>query len=425
MSKLSIVLLLVILPVLNFAQNVNGRITSSLYSFERQNSLSESETYLRAFQTLNLNLNEGQFSLRTRVNVEANITNKLVNDPRVRFYNLFFEARNIADVATLKLGRQPLITSIAGGVYDGASLKLKHNGYALTGFFGGNVPAYQKLEITDDWENDYVLGGKLVVTSLENFKFKAMYIDKNFKQTSYMATRLDASLNPIDTLIERNSLQYRYLSGEAGYSNSEYFDATVKYDYDVNLKATSKVQFFGRLNYLDDIGFTVFYNYREPRVRYNSIFSVFDYGNTQEIEFGTDYKITSMFTVVGKFANVSFKGDDSQRLTVGVNSNYGTVSYRKTFGYAGELDAVSIHTAKSFLKGLITPSIGLAYTNYKLSEDAEKNSIVTLLAGVNYRPIRLLSLDVQGQYLQNKIYKNDLRLFVKLNFWFNTNLDMI
>ena len=425
MSKLSIFLLIVILPVLNFAQNVNGRISSSLYSFERQNSLNESEKYLRAFQTLRLNLSQGKFSIKTRVNVEANITNKLVNDPRVRFYNLFVEARNIADVATIKLGRQPLINSIAGGVYDGASLKLKHNGYSLSGFFGGNVPAYQKLEITDDWENDYVLGGKLVVTALEDFKFKAMYIDKNFKQTSYLASRLDASLNPIDTLIERNSLQYRYLSGEAAYSNADYFDATVKYDYDVNLNTTSKVQFFGRLNYIEDIGFTVFYNYREPRVRYNSIFSVFDYGNTQEIEFGADYKITPMFTVVGKFANVAFKGDNSQRMTIGVNSNYGTIRYRKNFGYAGELDAVSVHTAKSFLKGLITPSIGLAYTNYKLSEDAEKNSIVTLLAGVNYRPIRLLSLDVQGQYLQNKIYKNDLRLFVKLNFWFNTNLDMI
>jgi len=32
----------------------------------------------------------------------------------------------------------------------------------------------------------------------------------------------------------------------------------------------------------------------------------------------------------------------------------------------------------------------------------------------------MLSFDIQGQYLNNKIYKDDWRLFFKLNFWFNT-----
>jgi hypothetical protein len=85
------------------------------------------------------------------------------------------------------------------------------------------------------------------------------------------------------------------------------------------------------------------------------------------------------------------------------------------------MDAVSLYSAYTFLEGFLTPSLGLSFTNYKLSDNAETDNLTTLLAGVNIRPYRTLSLDLQGQYLNNKIYKDDFRLFAKLNYWFNTN----
>ena len=132
-----------------------------------------------------------------------------------------------------------------------------------------------------------------------------------------------------------------------------------------------------------------------------------------------------MITVLGKFGNVTYEDENSQRLTVGVNSNYGSVSYRKTFGYAGELDAISIYAAHSFFEGLVTPSLGFSHTSYKLSEEAEKNNLTSVLGGINVRPWTLLSFDLQGQFFNNKIYKNDYRLLFKINYWFNTNLDII
>jgi hypothetical protein len=84
------------------------------------------------------------------------------------------------------------------------------------------------------------------------------------------------------------------------------------------------------------------------------------------------------------------------------------------------MDAVSIYVAQSVLQGFLTPSFGFSFTRYRLSKEDPHNELISLLAGLNYRPIRVLSFDVQGQYLNNKIYKNDWRLFFKLNFWFNT-----
>jgi hypothetical protein len=382
------------------AQNINGRFSASFYSFERFDTSNNSKVYVRNFESLQLNINQDKYSLRTRINFESNLSNTLDNDPRFRFYNLFFEARNLFDIATIKIGRQSLFNSVAGGIYDGVNL-------------------------TDNFSNNYVFGGKLIITALNNFRFTASYIDKNFKPESYFATRLDSDLNTIRVLIERNSNQYKFLSAEASYIKQSTFSIKTKFDYDLNFKKASKLEALGRYEQIENLGISFYYNYREPRVSYNSIFSVFNYGNTQEVEGGLDYKITSLITIYGKYGNVTYEDDDTQRITVGVNTNYGTISYRKSLGYAGELDAVSLYTARSFMEGFITPSVGFTYTNYKLSENAQKNNLLALLAGLNVRPWIMWSFDLQGQFLNNKIYRNDFRVLFKINHWFNTNLDIL
>ena len=405
-----------------YAQNINGRFSSSLYSFERYDTSNVSETHLRTYQMLNLNMNYENFSIRSYLNLEHDFAKEMVDDPRLRFYNLYFEARKILDIGTLKLGRQPLFNSVAGGIFDGASLVLRKWDVQLSGFYGGNVPAYQELKLTEDWEDNYILGGKLSTSALENFRFAIGYINKNFKPKDYFALRLDPNLNPITVLIENKSNQYEFLSGEASFFMKGLVSVDTRYDYDLNFNQTSKVEVDARYEQVENLGINVYYNFREPRIRYNSIFTVFDYGNTQEIELGSDYRIDKNFTVIGKFGYVTYKDDNSSRLALGLATTYGTLNYRKTFGYAGEMDAVSIFSAYSFLDGLITPSLGLSYTNYKLVKGGEANDLMSLLAGVNYRPLRVLSFDLQAQYMNNKIYKNDLRFLFKLNHWFNLNL---
>ena len=43
-----------------------------------------------------------------------------------------------------------------------------------------NVPLNEKFEITDDWENNYVMSGKLDITAIDNFRIGLSYVDKNF-----------------------------------------------------------------------------------------------------------------------------------------------------------------------------------------------------------------------------------------------------
>ena len=425
MRILKIILFVSILPLMVSAQNINGRISASLYSFERATSATTSQSFVRNYESLYLNVNQNKFALRTRLGFESNISDALDNDPRLRVYNLYLEARDLLDVATVKLGRQPFYNTVAGGVYDGINLKLHHAGYSLSGFYGGNVPAYQKFEFTDDWQNDYVIGAQFSANPIENLNLKVNYVDKNFKAYEYTATRLDANLNPIQVLIQQESNQYKFVGGEVSYRMDNIFNVYTRYEHDLNFKEMSKFEILGRYEQIENVGVSLYYNYREPRIRYNSIFSVFNYGNTQEVEAGVDYRFDNTTTVFGKFANVQYEDESSQRATIGFNFNFGSVSYRKTFGYAGELDAVSLYLAKSFDKGFITPSIGLTNTNYKLSADSERNSLMAVLAGVNLRPWNNFSFDLQGQYMNNKIYKNDMRLLFKINHWFNASLNLL
>lgn len=421
MKKHIFCLFIFFLPLINSAQNLNGRFTSSFYSFERFDNSTTSENFIRTFNSLNLNLNYGNFSLRTRTGMEANIGNALDQDVRFRFYNLYIEARELLGAVTLKLGRQPLFTPVAGGLFDGLNMKVKYGAFALSGYYGGNVPAYQKLELTKDFANNYVLGGRLEVMPFDNMNIGVSYIDKNFKAEDYYALRLNSDLDPIKVLIQSKSNQYKYVSADLSYSLNELFDFSTRYEYDLNFNTTSKIEFDGRVSITENLGVNAYYNYREPKIRYNSIFSVFNFGNSQEIEGGIDYRFVKVATFFARFGNVLFENENSSRVTIGASSEYGSLSYRKNFGDAGEMDAISIFTARSFFDGLITPSIGVSLTSYKLSKDAESNSITSLLAGINIRPWRTWSFDLQGQYFDNKIYKNDMRLLLKVNHLFNTN----
>jgi len=399
---------------------MSGRFSSSVYTFERIDTAGSSKTHARTYQMLNINIGKDNLWLRTYLNLEGDIAEKLSYDPRLRFYNFYIDIRDIWDVVSLKLGRQPLFNSIAGGLFDGGTLGLGYSGIRLTVYYGGNVPPYQKFELIENWNENYILGGEISVLALQDWRFALKYVDKNFAATPYTAQRLDPDLNPIQKEIENNSNQYKFFSGEISYDLKDVFYINSRYDYDLNFEATSRFELSGRYEEVDNLGLTFYYNYRQPKIRYNSIFSVFDYGNTWEIEGGADYLIADKYTLIGKFANVTYKEETSQRLTLGISLPWGSITGRKTFGYAGEMDAVSVYAARSFLKGLITPSAGFSFTSYKLAKDDPRNELISLLAGLNYRPISVISFDAQGQFINNKIYKNDWRLLFKFNYWFNT-----
>lgn len=378
--------------------------------------------YVRGYQALNLSIGKENLFLRTSLNFENAYSNPLDQDSRLRFYSMYLDVRNLFQIASFKLGRQPVTAKIGGGNFDGISAKLKYFDFTLSGFYGGNVPAYQKLELTSDFASDNVYGIGLSTPEYFNLTFNIDYYAKNSAGKEYTATRLDENFNPITLLIRKNSTNFSFMAGTLNYSLEELLNITTRYEYDLNFEKTSL--FEADLSYLvtKDLDVQAYYNIREPRVRYNSIFSVFDYGNTSEVEIGAGYKFLPNYIVSSRFGMTEFKDESSGRFSLGLSTPYGTVNYRNGFGYAGELNSFSVGTSRSFFDGMITPSVALSYVTYKLSADDKEQNLTSVLGGINYRPFNKFSADFQVQYLNNKIYSNDLRFLLKLNHWFNADL---
>lgn len=423
MKKILLFLIAFSIPLI--AQNINGRISSSYYTFERIESKDVSNKFLRSYQYGQFNINKDWFSLRTTLAVEQDLIKNIKYDPRVRFFNLYIEGRDLLGLATLRIGRQPLYHSVASGLFDGINLDLKYWKLQLTGYYGANVPAYQKLSIIEDWNSNYLFGGKLQ-GQFGNLFVGIGYLNKNFKSEDYLTTRLDQNYNPVLVLVQPGSSQFEFFNAELGYDlknaslNSRLF-------YDLNFNKISRFDFNGDFNILKNFSIDVYYAFREPLIRYNSYFTIFEsvVQNNQEFDLGLNYRLNSYFNFTGKFGIVKYNDDNSTKISVGMATPFGMFSYTKNFGYAGELDGISLYSNYRLLNGLLTPSLGLGYSNYKLSTSSPKNSALYILAGTNIRPWRFLSFDLQGQYLNNKIYKSDFRFFFKINYWFNTNLNVL
>jgi hypothetical protein len=197
-----------------------------------------------------------------------------------------------------------------------------------------------------------------------------------------------------------------------------------RYDYDFNFKETARGQGAVRVNVTPAFVVTGDFVYRKPLISYNSIFSAFTSNSTTEMEGGIEYGFTSDIRAFGKVGAVSYTDDKSTRWTAGVNTGYGSVSYSGSNGYAGELTSLSAQGAYPLLERMLVPTLGVSYASYKLSADAPTDDALAILAGAIVRPSKHFSFDVQGQWMKNKLYDRDMRIQVKVMYWFAERLSL-
>jgi hypothetical protein len=79
-------------------QSLNGRFSSSVYTFERFDTTGASNTSARTYQMLSFNFGKENIWLRSNLNLEYDIANTQKSDPRFRVYNLYADFNKIFDV---------------------------------------------------------------------------------------------------------------------------------------------------------------------------------------------------------------------------------------------------------------------------------------------------------------------------------------
>jgi hypothetical protein len=405
------------------AQLVNGRFVTSLYTWEKFDTVNSSKTYLRGFQNVQLAVAEGDVSLNTFLQGAVNTDGSV---GLVRAYNLYLRWANIGKAVDVTLGRQAVYAGAGYGTIDGVSarLRLLHDRVTVTGF-GGAAPSRDFSGVRKDYHDNLNFGGQVVTTAIPGARVGVSYMNRREQRDPYWTLRArDSSFNAVPYYVTFQPEAEELVSGDASYTYAELFSVYGRYDYDLHDSKTARIQAGGRVNVSPEVALTADYMHRLPRVSYNSIFSAFTLNAVDEIEGGVEYGFSRLVRGFARLASVSYSDERSTRWTIGVNAGYGSASYSGSNGYAGELQSFTLQGMYPLLDNMVVPSAGISFASYRLSPEDSRNDAWSIVLGGTVRPSRTFSFDVQGQWMTNTVYARDLRALVKLNYWFAERLSL-
>jgi hypothetical protein len=406
------------------AQLVNARLITSVYGWKQFDTVGTSKQFWRGYQSVLLDVAQGDFSLHGHFQGAVMLQKKLDELPDYRLYYGYAQWKNILQVADLSLGRMPFYAGVGAGTIDGALARFHFadNLARLTFYGGSNTPTDMTVKKWGAMKHNFTLGGQALLT-VDEFRFGLSYINRQREKTGYWAMRPDTLYNLVSTFVEPEQLKEQLAGLDVAY-HMESTTLHARYDYNVDFERVQRAAFGLRYYPTDEWIVSAEYLHRAPLLPFNSYFALFNIPTSDEMEGGVDYTGFHGMRLFVRGAAVKYIDDRSFRYTVGAANDFASLSYRGTTGYAGELSALTLQGSYPLMEKKLIPNLGLSYSSYKLNAQADRDNAVAAALGVIARPCQMLSMDVQGQWVTNRIYKTDFRLYAGLNFWISHNMNL-
>lgn len=408
------------------AQFMTGRLTTSLYGFEGRDTALAKTLYLRAYENIYFNAATENYSFNMNAMVSNDFGTALETDPELRVNSFLVKIKNIGDAADLTAGRQFVFAGVGSGLIDGISgtARLFDRSIVVTGYGGSNV--IQSRDIRKSYiGTNGLYGGQITYAPIKEGTIGISYMNKRWERKPYEALRMDSLFNPYVVVVNSRPNEEELASFDVEYDHQRQFMIQAKTDYDILTEEISKVQTFARVGVMEELNVTAEYIFRQPRLAFNSIFSVFNINSTKEIEGGLEYRPMAKGFLFVRFANVDYIDESSQRLVLGGTYDVFSATYTQNFGYAGELNGISVQAVYPMMERTFTPMCAVGYATYKHSKTDQSNTVFNGTLGAVYRPMQSISTDLQVQWMSNPQYKSDMRLFLKINYWFSEKLNWL
>jgi hypothetical protein len=407
------------------AQFFQMRLVSSASAWQQQDTIGQASRHLFGYQTAQLSLSGEHLSFHTYLQGFNDFAGPVKNEGTIRFYNFYMKYTNLFEMIDFSLGRQAIFAGVGNGTIDGgiASVRLLDSRLKVLGYYGALPSPRQKFEMIDNQKDNNMFGGQIIGEPADFARVSLSYMQKNIKPETYWALRKDSLFNPVITEISPSAMAEQYISGDASIDYN-IISAYARSDYELNQEKFSRIQLFTRVKVMEPLSLTGEYIHREPRLSYNSIFWVFAYNTISDYELGAEYAICKDWQVFGKVGSISYGDDKSNQVTLGGSMKYASASFSWNTGYGGELAAFSVNAGYPLFDNKLTPTIMVGYAHYKLESNAPTSDALSGVVGAVYRPIPALSLDAQVQWIQNKIYNNDVRFFLRGSYYVSKHLNI-
>ena len=427
------------------AQVVTGRIGTSIYNWERQDSPLVSTMHLRFYQLANFKvtgLTGNRLSIHTGIAYSTDLSNAASNDPRTRIVNLHLKYKAPHGVL-LYAGRQRIYSNSVTVAFDGIRLKYKAiPNLILTGYWGANVPADRGLEVRDIRENQ-VLGFQSSYRNFFGSDISIAYSDVRREPVQYSTPGIITG-----RILQKQSTQERFLSGgiRKKFGNNVDIRTRLLLNYGLPLVGSGthgfrrfqRFELTGNYKPGKDITIKAKYIIRRPRLNENSIFWVFNQKPNTEIGSRVYYHVNKDISMSAGIAVIMFEQTEDfetlDRINITINSGIrwkgSSLGLTRRRGYAG--DALSINISNnSKLSDVFKLRIGSSYSTYKIDPEAiTDNSSTTAFIGGDIRFSNSIWTGVDLQYLSQNIksqsdfygYSSDYRFFVRINYRFRTKI---
>jgi hypothetical protein len=408
------------------SQTINARFSTYFYTWQRLDSVttSGSETYtnhLKGYQNLLFDVSSKKWSFNTFLQTDEDVVNKIGRGFSYRFYNLYVKGTNLFGIMDLKLGRSFVAAGVYKGNTDGLYMKLKlgkNKEYQLIGYGGELTPLSYEIDKYPNIKDNYTIGGQFQYYGVKDLMLGLSYSNKHRKPETYYALRADSLFNTREVLVETDSPADQLAGLDFNYVYKQKHNLYGKAYFDINRIKFYRGEFNTSIQANNNIRISAGYIYKEPQISYNTIFWVFTHKQNQEIEGGIDYMFNNGINLYGRVGNVFYDGDNSFKLQLGVSSSFYGVSFVKYTGYAGESDGFNGYISHELIKSKLILSSNLNYSRYKIGTySSDRLNAFAGSFGFTFRPEPRISVDAQGQFITNEIYKFDTRFLVGFNYW--------
>jgi hypothetical protein len=431
--KTKLLLSLLLISMECWAQYFSGRSSTSFYTWQAREAVTTAGsqtttmnefTMARLYETVQVDVLTPRYAFDINGQVSKDFGTTIGTDPELRLSQLTFKARHLADVLDLSVGRQFVFAGVGSGLVDGGLMKLSllEGRVGAQAFGGYSLIDTRTIDFKRSLGDNAFYGGQISAVPFPDVLVEFSYMRRLRNQDSFQLTKFDSLFNPTTVTMFFRPLEEEMAGFDLRYDITTNTNVYMRTDYDMLYDRVNRVEATGRVGLVSSLSLTADYLYRLPQLQYNSIFSVFNYNETSEVEGGLEYEFSPTARAYARYGYVKYSDDNSQRIRIGGTYQFVNVSYSNNFGVAGDFNGINVQAVYPTTNRMFIPSIGIGYAKYKISPDAPSNTVMNTNIGLTYRPAASMSADLQGQWIQNPVYNHDFRVFLKFNYFINQKL---
>ena len=392
----------IVLTVMLFSQvgaaGLKGRLSSELYVYEDGD-----KDHVRLYESIRLNFNTSdsptgpRLSFHSHLRWMTDLADKFDTNPQTFVYASYARLTGLPRGSDIYLGRQFVYSSVGSTLLDGLRIRYRFLRDFEMDLFGGSAVSSAEPDKIQSL-SDYAAAGGRLIYKLNSSSRLGLH---------WMMRRSGGSVS-----YNRLGLDGKYRSGIwSMYGRFAYNAASLRMG-EILIRGTyspGKYYFSGE------------FDWREPSVPANSLFSLIDFNRYRQARFEFHRPVYRHIRIVAR-GNINFYSDEnSWSGSLGVTGGTWSLVWRHQSGYGGDNNGVT-----GFVNIRLTPSMELYananFNRYRVQDlQEELSDAYVTTGGIQKRFGKEFNVRLEGQYLRNAIKSNDSRFFLRLSKGFSFN----